>query len=308
MPVRASFQHELAGFRYEHEEARHVGVGHRHGAAVAYLLLKYRDDRAVAAQHVAETRGYKLRGLLRAVEALRVNLAQAFRASHDVGRVHRLVGGNHHKLPHAVFHAEVCHYLRAVNIVVDGLGWRVLHHGHVLIGRGVEHVVGAVGLENLVHQLLLRDACHYGLAVDAWEMLAHHQPDVVLRSLGGVDEHHVGGVERRHLPHYLRADASGRARDEYGAVSQHGANGVDVNLYLVSWKKVGNLNLLELARVDFLALVPFLHVFHHVDADVLAEEQVLQRAVLAEIPYHQWRHQHGVYFLVLYHVHEACVV
>ena len=57
---RASLEDELACFGDEHKEADDVWMGDGDGTSLAYLLTEDGDDRAVAAEDVAETSGDEL--------------------------------------------------------------------------------------------------------------------------------------------------------------------------------------------------------------------------------------------------------
>ena len=59
--LRSGLKHQFAGLGYEHEETNDVGVGNGYGTSSLYLPLEERDNRAVRAQHIAKTRGNKLR-------------------------------------------------------------------------------------------------------------------------------------------------------------------------------------------------------------------------------------------------------
>ena len=138
---RASFKYQFAGLGNEHEETDDVGMGDGDGASLLNLFLEQGNHRAVGAEHIAEAGCNKLR-VDNLVERLHVNLADALRASHDVGRIDGLVGRHHDKLLHSVFGTEVGNDFRAPHIVLHALAGVVLHHRHVLVGSGMEYVVG----------------------------------------------------------------------------------------------------------------------------------------------------------------------
>ena len=87
-----------------------------------------------------------------------VDFGEAFGGAHHVGGVHSLVGRHHHELIHAIFHCEVGDDFRAVHVVDDGFGGVDFHHGHVLVGRGVNHEGGAVKVKCLLHASLVLHA------------------------------------------------------------------------------------------------------------------------------------------------------
>lgn len=99
----ASFEHQFAGFRDEHEEADDFRVRDGEWSASRQLLAEERNDRAVGAEHVSEAGGDKLRDALDFalfdgfVEALHIDFADAFGAAHHVGWVDRLIFSNYIK-------------------------------------------------------------------------------------------------------------------------------------------------------------------------------------------------------------------
>ena len=143
------------------------------------------------------------------VQALHVYFADTFRASHHVGGIHGLVGTDHHEFLYAVFHRQVGHNLRAFHIVLYALAGIVFHHWHMLVGSGMEHVVGMVFPENGFHVALVADGGHYGFGLDVRILAGHHQAAVVLWGFGLVDEHQLPGVKLGNLPDYFAADTAG---------------------------------------------------------------------------------------------------
>ena len=171
-------------------------MGDRHRAAVANLLAEERDDGAVGAQHVSEAGGDELcdgnrnrglgsekrgvaavlGGLDGAVEGLDVDLADALRAAHDIGGIDSLVRRHHHELTDAVLHREVGNDLCAVNIIQDSFRGIVLHHRHMLIGSGMEHVFRPELVEDGIHARFAADSGNHNVRIDMGILLGHHQP------------------------------------------------------------------------------------------------------------------------------------
>ena len=75
-------------------------------------------------------------------------LAEALRRAHDVGRVHGLVRGDHDELFHAGFFGNIHDIQGAEDVVAHGLDAVPLHEGNVLVGRGVEHNLGMMAVED----------------------------------------------------------------------------------------------------------------------------------------------------------------
>ena len=248
----ACLEDELAGFGDEHEVAYDIGVGDGDGAASLDLLTEERDNGAVGAQYIAEAGGDELGDGWRAidlgersvgaalcdgfVEGLAVNLADALGAAHDVGGVDGLVGGNHDELLGAILDGEVSDDMGAEDIVLHCHGGVVLHHGDVLIGCGMEDIVGPVVSEELLHAGGVGDRGNDEYGVDGGELASHHQPDIVHGCLGLVDEDHLAGVEEGDLMDHLAAYAAGSTSDEDDLIAELAGNGVHVDVYPLAWQ------------------------------------------------------------------------
>ena len=84
----------------------------------------------------------------------------------------------------------------------------------MLVGRRVEDKLRTETLEYGLHPVLVCDTGDKRGGFHSRIRLAHHQPDVVLGTLRGVDEHHLGRSKRGYLADYLAADASGGTGDK----------------------------------------------------------------------------------------------
>ena len=246
----AGFQHQLASLGDGHEVADDFRVGDGDGAAGGNLLAEERNHGTVGAQHVTEAGGDELRRggtvlLDLAGQGLDIDLADTLGAAHDVGGVHGLVGGDHHESAHLVFHGEVREDLRAQDVVLDGLGHVVFHHGHMLVGGRMEHVFGLVFGEDGLHPGLVGDVGNQRRSFDLLPLILEFQADIVQRGLGLVDQDHLVGVEHRHLPHDLAADGAGRTRDEHALPFQMGSNLLHVDLDGIPAQQVLDLDLLD---------------------------------------------------------------
>ena len=75
--------------------------------------------------------------------------------------------------------------------------------------------------------------------------MRHHPADVVLRSLGGVDQHHLRRCERRDLADDLAADASGGTSDQDALPTEGLGHGFQVDADLVTRQKILDADLLQ---------------------------------------------------------------
>lgn len=217
----ACLEHKFAGFGDEHEVADDTRVGNGERPAILDLLTEQGDDTAIAAEHIAEAGGDEtgdalyLACLNGFVETLHVHLADALGTAHHIGGVHGFVGGYHDKLLGAVLHCHIGNDTGAHYIVVNALAGVVFQHGHMLIGGGMEHVVGTVLREYHIHTSFLAYRHDNGLCRDVGVLLCHHEADVVLGCFGLVDEYQLCGLELGYLTYYLAADAACRTSDEH---------------------------------------------------------------------------------------------
>ena len=158
-------------------------MGHRHRAALLDLFFEERNHRTVRSQHVTESCSHELRNLLLTVQCLTVYLTDTFRATHHIRGIHRLVRTDHHEFLRSVFHRQVSNHTRAIDIVLYRLLRIVLHHRHMFIGSGMEHIFRLVFGKDILHASLFTDTRHDGFRFQGWEILLHHQSDVVHRCL-----------------------------------------------------------------------------------------------------------------------------
>ena len=213
---RRRLHHQPAGLGNGHEEARDGGVRDRHRAAPLDLFAETGDDRAVRPQNVAEARRDELRtpadppaadGL---PERLDIDLGHALRSPHHIGRVHGLVGRDHHHLLHAVAQAEVGDIARSGDVGQHRLAGILLHERHVLVGRSVEDDLRTVGRKCVVEPLGHADIADHRGEGQTGMALLEFEADVVHRRLGIVEEHEPPHAEAGQL----RTDRAGSARDE----------------------------------------------------------------------------------------------
>ena len=313
LALRAGLKDQLAGLGNQHEVPYDVGVRHSHRAAGLDLALENRDHGAVRAEDVAEAGGDEL-GLplhhavtLRLVEALNIDLAYSFAASHHVRRVHSLVGGHHHEAANAVFDRKVGQDLRAEDVVLDALARVVLHHRNVLVRRGVEDIFRKEGFEYVLHPVSLGDRCHHGGAWHRREVMRHHPADVVLRSLRGVDQHKGRRAERRHLAHYLAADASGGTGDQDALPTEGLGHGFQVDSDLVTRQKILDADLLQGRRSLDRIMLGVNDIVSREYSCAALQDVVLKSRVVAELADPARSDQHGGDPLAADHIRQTGV-
>ena len=264
-----------------------MGDGHR--TSVLDLLPENRNDAAVGAEHVAETRGHELGHTLHLallyglIEALAVDLAYPLAASHHVGRIDGLVGGYHHELLRAVLDGKVRDDSRSVDIVLHSDCRVILHHRHVLVGCRVEDVFRLMLTEDALHMLAVGNAGHYSLVLDVRILPLHHQAYVVHRGLRLIDEYHLRRMVLGNLAHHFGAYRAGSAGDEYPFPGEKGADGIHIHLYLLPRQQVLDGHLMQAVVAEgALASVPLLGLRHHHDLDAGGEELIHHLLVVPE--------------------------
>ena len=325
-------QHQLTGLGNQHEVTHDTLVGHRHRSTVLDLLTEQRNHRTVRTQHITETGRHKLgahrgpaggrnevhlrgkvleeRGfplLQRLVETLHIDLTDSLRTTHHIRGVHSLVGRDHHEFLHTVFHTQIGDDLRTIYIIIHGLRRVILHHRHMLIGGGMEHVVGLELTEDLLHTALVADTRHHGLRGNLRESLGHHQTNVVLRGLGLVDEHQRSGLELGHLTHDLRTDTTGRTGDQHSLVGEQLGHRLQVHTDLIARQKVLHTHRTQLHGLEVRLVVILRHIrtvqrldiLGHIDLRTSTDNRILQLLVMTEVLRTVRGHQHGLDVVLL---------
>ena len=154
----------------------------------------------------------------------------------------------------------------------------------MLVCCGVEDVVGLVAAEDVLHECLVGDACHDGVAEDVGILGGHDAADVVHGCLGLVDEYHFLGVEACHLVDHLAADAACGAGDEDAVCLEQPSDGLHVHFYLLAWQQVFDVHFMEQAGAQLALSVPLLFgVGHHHDFDAGRDECVDDGVLFAEV-------------------------
>ena len=95
-----------------------------------------------------------------------------------------------------------------------------LHHGDVLVGRGMEDELGLELRHDLVHPLRVRDVADHRLDFGAIAGQAERALDLVEAVLVLLEQDHARGVARRDLTGDLGADRAAGARDHHRAVRE----------------------------------------------------------------------------------------
>ena len=246
---RARLHDERHGLRDRHEVARHLRVGHRHGAAARDLLLEDRDHRARRAEHVAEAHRNKARLDVGTVaERLDDPLAQRLRLAHHRLGCDGLVGRDEHEDLGAGLGSDLGERPRGERVVAHRLERVRLHQRHVLVRGGVEDDRGPVALEDAPHLgavLDVADHRHDGREVALVDQLPL---DLEQRRLRVVDDDQPLAADLGDLPAELGADRAARAGHHHGLASDVRGDLAQVDVDLLAPEHVLHLHRADLPR------------------------------------------------------------
>ena len=267
--VGTCLKHQGSSLGDGHEVADDVGMGDSDGAAPGDLVLEPGDDRAVTAQHIAESNCHKFRGgrcdlanhaAHAAVGILGVDMergefigasipdlpvkglddhfAQTLGSTHDVGGIHGLVRGNQHKAFAAVHHGGVGRLVGADGVVLDGLTGAGLHEGDMLVGRGVVDDLGTILGENLIDPAAVADGADEGHQIQLGEFVLEFQGDVVGIVFVDVENDELPGLLGGDLTAQLTADGAAAAGDHDDLTGEEGIDLVHVDLHRLTAQQI----------------------------------------------------------------------
>ena len=169
-------------------------MGHCDRTSLGDLFPESRNYRTVASEDISEAgsdepcASLDLALLYRKSERLDVDLRKALGASHDVRRVHSLVGRNHHHLLDIVLDAFVSDVPRSCDIHSHCLARILFHQRHMLVCGRMEHNLRAVLAEDVIKPRLLTHVSDHWDEVKVLEPFLKLEAEVMHRSLAVVEE------------------------------------------------------------------------------------------------------------------------
>src|SRR5699024_6208425 len=235
---RGGLHHQTAGFGDSHKETDDVGVSHGERTTVLYLLLKPRNHRTVAAQHIAETGGHEFGAALYltithgTTQTLNVNLSQTLGTAHYIRRIHGLVCRNHYHFLRTVRYGHVGHLARTGNIHQDGLAGILLHQRDVLVSGGVEYYLRMVKLKDHTHTFLHTHIAYHGNKIYGRIVLLKLQADIMQRGLCGIEHHQLADAHLDQLTAKLATDTAGGTGHKNDLALELPGNLSQVDVYL----------------------------------------------------------------------------
>ena len=230
LPHAPGLQHQLARFRNRHEKARHLPMGDGDRPPLRDLLLEGRHDAAGAAEDIAEADGDET-GAAGPGQGLHVELRRPLGRPHHVGRVDRLVGGDHDEGFAVELVGGIGHHPRAAHVVVRRLGRVVLHQRHVLVGGGVKDHLRLALVKEAVDPRPVADIADDGGVAQLRVRPGDLVVNVEEGRLGVVKEDDAGGVKAADLAADLAADAPRGAADEDSFPFQKGPDPLEVEAH-----------------------------------------------------------------------------
>ena len=117
-----SLHYQPTSFGDSHKETDDIRVSHCNRTTILDLFFKTGNDRTVTTQYIAKAGSDKFGMTFHfaltngTAQTLYIDLRQAFRASHYIGRIHRLIGRNHDHLLSSVFNCHIGNLARADNV------------------------------------------------------------------------------------------------------------------------------------------------------------------------------------------------
>ena len=224
-------------------------MGDGHGAAGLDLLLKKRDDAAVAAQNITEAHRHEFRFGL-PVHHLYHHLAQTLGRTHDVGGVDGLVGGYLHKPLDAVLRGGLRQLVGADDVVLDGLVGAFLHQRDVLMGRSVEHKLRPVSFHHMVQPDGVTDRADDDLQIQFRMGAAQLHLNIIGIIFVNIQNNKLLRLRMGDLTAQLAADAPAAAGDQHHLAGNIAHNFIQIDLDGFPAQQVLRIDLAQLADAD----------------------------------------------------------
>ncbi len=232
---RTRLQDQAHGLRDGHEVAGHLRVGDRDRPAGEDLAQEGGNDTAAAAEHVAEPHRDERKVVL-AADLEHDLFGSPLGRTHHRARIGGLVSRDVHESLTAGLGRDLGQPPRAEHVGRDGLAGVAFEDGHVLVGGGVEHDVGAVPVEQLAQPLTIADVEQDRLGVG--ERTDHH---LVQQALVPVEQQQPLWAEAGDLEGDLAADGTARSRDEHGGARQVASDVLGVDRGVLAPEQVGDV-------------------------------------------------------------------
>ena len=149
-----------------------------------------------------------------AVHHLDDHLAEPLACTHDVGRVHGLVGADEHESADTIVRRCPRHLIGAHDVVLDGLVRAVLHEGDVLMRCSMENDFGLVRGDDGVDATGVSNGADERDEIERGVVPTQLLLDVVGVVLVDIEDDELFGLVSRNLTAELGTDGSATTSDE----------------------------------------------------------------------------------------------
>ena len=244
-------EHQGDGLRDGHEVADDTLVGDGHWTALRDLLLEERDDRAVRAEDVTEADRDEVGLRVLPVHHLDDHLTDTLRGTHDVRRVHGLIGGDQNEALHTSFGCGTGGLQSAHDVVLDRFVRAHLHEWYVLVCSRMEDHVRLVLLHHAADTVRVPAGADERHEVQLRMLHDKFLLDTVSIVLVDVEDDELLRLVTCDLAAELGADGSATAGDEDGLPLDHAEDFFVVDLDRFTTEKVEDVDVAELADADF---------------------------------------------------------
>ena len=214
------------------------------------LFFKQRNNTSVGAKHVAETNCYKLR-LIMAVERLHDHLADSLARTHDIRRGHRLVCRNHDELFRVVLCRRHSGFPGAEYIVFDRLVGAVLHQRHMLMRCCMVHNIGMIRFKHIVDPARVAHAADQNHQIQLRILFLQFLLQVVGIVFINIKHDQLRRLVTGNLTAQLASDGTAAACNEHNLILHISQNGIDIHADRFPAQQVFDLDVPQLADVDF---------------------------------------------------------
>ena len=209
---------------------------HRNRATLGNLFAEARQYRAIGTQHITKTSGHKF-GLTfypailhRLTQTLHINFGHTLGSTHDIGRIHRLVGGNHNHLFHIVFQREIGQVFATAHIHTNSFARIFFHQRNMLISSGMENNLRTILFENCIQTIFVQHVTHDTIETLMRELVAEFQLQVVHGRFCLFVSHDSAGTHFHQLTTDFTTDRACRSGHHDGFVLQHSLDSFHVDI------------------------------------------------------------------------------
>ena len=237
-------EHQLGSLGNGHKIADDAPIRDGDGAALLDLLFEKGHNRAIGTKHIAKPHRAEFCGAVR--PALQDHLAESLGSAHEVGGIHSLIRGDHDKFLDAELLRRPHHMICAENVILDGLLWAFLHQRDMLVGRRMEHDVGAIHPKQAVNFFLIS---HGGDLHPQVQPIAPYTPqlllDIISVVLVNIQNDELLGLIFGDLTAKLAADGTAAAGHQHGLPLQEIQQNRRIQLHRLSAKEIFHLHILH---------------------------------------------------------------